>query len=137
MENRKHARQGLRSCRCRSRPGRGTPRTSVWGRILLKALWARTGMKNPTIVCCPKPAFEGEPRGRSETLWCCHCHVWSSLWEERSWSNQVSDTFCDGAVWDPTLANRISRGFYQVFSAIIPQGERVNRFCDWPRVVAL
>lgn len=79
MGNKKHARE-------RSRPISHPPYPGplFWGNTLLRALWARTRVRNPPVVCCPRsstqPAFEGKldiPR-------CCHCHLWRSLCGKKS-----------------------------------------------------
>lgn len=83
MDNRKHARQGLRSSSCIQSPG-----LLFWGRILLKVLWARTRMRNPTVFRCPMSSTEPAPDGnlwrRQDTPWCCRCHRWSTCGPTRS-----------------------------------------------------
>ena len=123
MDKRKHARKGLKSSR------RPLPQGPLFGgKILLKALWARASTKNATMVCCPRPVFEGKLWGVSDTPWYyCH-HLCSSLWKEQSWSNQVSDIFCDGAVWDLAWPwpKHISQAICRIFSPIIPQAWRAS-----------
>lgn len=52
------------------------------------------------------------------------------MWQEWSWSNQVSDTFYDGAVWDLTrlLLTRFLKPSAGSFLLLFPRAWRANRF---------
>lgn len=96
MDNRKHAGE------TKVQQSSLIPRASVLGKDLAEGPLAENKNEEPYQVVLPstKPASEGKLCGKGNTPGCCCCHLWSNLWKEESWSNQVSDTFCDGVVWD-------------------------------------
>ena len=123
LMDKKHAKQSLRSYRCLSPPGRGSsPPGLLFGE---GSCWKPFGQEQVWRTPSSFVAWSQVWR-RSETLWCCYRHVWSSLWKEQSRSNQVSVTFCDGLCGTWLLTTRILKPSIGSSLQLFPRVRRTN-----------